>query len=196
VKILLTIFLAVASLIPARAGETERSVNELIDKIRAELPEGWAVSYDKRYSELDIMRIHKTRGAYIGVQGPPGAKMESVKVGLIFFVMPDVPPAIYPRLKAENAPIEKEISQIWPGIEKLYDPLGKTFSAGTADQNAAIARYKELRKSLHQLPEYYFHNISLDRSRFGGTPFERNVLIELMHVETRIRGLLSRFEPE
>ena len=108
-----TIILAFAFLalsLIARADEP--AVGRLLRSIRAELPKGWTVSYDKDYAWLEVSR----EKAVLSISALPNSgfeKPERRTFTFAFRVVAAVHPTEYRRLSIENAQIQKKATALY-----------------------------------------------------------------------------------
>ena len=200
--ILLTI-LAVISTLSARGEPTGQNVQELLRTIRSKLPEGWTASYQKQYSLLEISRRKPVWGRYPEAQNGNGDLHKTVrgKVSFSFRITEAVSPMEYKRMSAENAALSKQLKALDDELTKRKIPRkNDSFSPRTDPETQLVARYNALEKSFHHLPEFYFHDICLDREGFPGrslidfVPEEDLVYEECSRLRETLIKLLSKYE--
>ena len=192
-RIPLIVFLVVALLVSARADGTEQSINALVKRIRAELPGGWGVLYEKKSSEIEVIRLQT--GDEPSATPKPGAdgRPRLIVTAFVFRVMPEVSTTEYSRLKAKNATLRKEMAEIWARIGKLGNAPGASFTPKTVKEMTDAARYAELERSLHALPEYYFQGLSLRQMPVAAEEIRGLDQKEVVVVREKILKVLSRF---
>jgi hypothetical protein len=141
----------------------EESVRNLVERIRAELPQGWSVSYDAQYAYLEVKRNKPAATNTGGINYGGNEKRENDVVFFSLRVLTKVEPAEYDRLAAENARIRKEADAIYQVLNgKRTDRKFDSFSPREEEDKKLVARYEGLKESLHPLPVGYFQDISLD----------------------------------
>ena len=160
---LLTILAAVLWPFLAVAGTPEKSVHELLQKVRAELPKGWTARYDKEYSWLEVSRDESVLALSAVPNGSPDEKSERWQFRFSFRVLPFVPHLEYQRLSVENEKIQKKAHEIYEALGKRHvDQKFDNFFPKTDEDKQMVAQYEALKKSLHRLPNFYFRDIGLD----------------------------------
>ena len=162
-----------------------QAVNDLLGKIRSQLPKGWAVSYDKKYGWLEVDRDEAAlaQQTYINMNPDDMGKPIQIRYGFAFRVEDAVSPTKYHRLKVENAKIQKQVIALCEDLEKrhVYQKFD-SFLASTPSEEVVVARYNSLKNSLHHLPDFYFRNISLS---WGGLSLSEET--ELYIIDDKIR---------
>jgi hypothetical protein len=161
-KNLLLTILVLGLILSASAGQQDQTANALLANVRAELPKGWTASYDEEDSILRVSRDEMVSSSSTAPNLPMNEKPERRKFSFSFRVGPGVSPAEHRRLSTENAKIQKEASAIYEDLVKKRVPHKfDSFLPDTDSERATVARYEALKKSLHDLPDYYFRDISL-----------------------------------
>lgn len=199
-KALFLVILSVVSVICARAEYPEPTVNRLVDSIRAELPKGWTVSYDKECAWLEICRDEAVLASLVLSNDPDVEEPEENHFAFAFRVVAAIRPTEYRRLKAKNRQIQKRVDAVYKIIRRRYvfDNFGR-FEATTNAEKAIVARYETLRDSLRPLPDFYFGDISLD---WGFNALEQPILRvtddrirdECTKIEEKVVKLLSKYD--
>ena len=181
-----------------------KTVNLLLSRMQAGLPKGWRASYEKDYSVLVISRDEAVLATRVFINGPPDQKPDRTKFAFAFRVVPVVSPAEHRRLNTDNGRIQKELSALYEvlkkkGLAAKFD----SFSGKTDEDKAAVARYDALKKSLHELPNFYFEEISLEwlygwlEVRDWGVDIDiedERIREECTQVQKKILSLLSKYE--
>ena len=196
-RVLLLAFLALVSSLSDGRGQQEQTVNELLGKVRAELPKGWTASYNKEDLRLEVSRDDAVPSLSAFPNGPPGEKPERRKYAFAFFVIPAVSPAEHRRLSAENARIQKEADALYQDLVKRHvSHKFDSFLPQTDSEKADVARYEALIASFHFLPNFYFRDISL-----LWPPGARQIIVtddkilkECAQVQERVVALFSKYE--
>lgn len=205
-----TILLAVLAVIPvlsARGESTGQAVQELVQTIRAQIPDGWVVTYQRGRSLLEVYRRKSVLGNYPAIpnQFPDELNKSPAsvrgRVSFMFRVKEGVTPAEYKRLSAENAPVHKELKNVTNQLEqrKMQCDKGGTYVPRNDSDKQLLAQYNALK--LHYVPDYYFRTISLDlEGEPGGrgigdfSPKDEQVRDECTRVREILMKLLSKYE--
>jgi hypothetical protein len=185
---------------------SQKTVDLLLTRIRAELPEGWHASYEREYSVLEVAREEAVWATGVVPNGPSGQKPERTKFTFAFRVFPFVSTVEHRQMNAENTAIERQLEVLHEELEKkklTHKGEAVAFFAKTDEEKEAVARYKALDDSRHDLPELYFADLSLawlygqlvdpDWGRSMSFEDER-VREECMQTQKRVLALLSRYE--
>jgi len=196
-RALLLTSLALGLSFSAAGGQQEQTINELLRKVRAELPKGWTASYDAEDSRLEVSRDDAVPSLSAFPNAPPNEKPKRRKFAFAFFVIAAVSPAEYRRLSAENARIEKEAAALYEDLVKRKVPHKfDSFLPQTDLEKADVARYEALITTLQSRPDFYFRDISLLRP-----PGARQIIVtddkilkECTRVQERVVELFSKYE--
>ena len=199
-KTLLLTFLTLALISSARGGQQERTANELLKNVRAELPKGWSATYDKEYSWLEVSRDEAVSSMSGLPNSPLYEKPERRIFRFAFRVMPAVSPDEYHRWSTENAKIQKQATALYEDlVKRRVSQKFDSFMPRTDSERTDVARYEALKASLHILPDFYFHDISL-RWQLG-SPGAHAIIItedkirdECTRVQKRVMKLLSKYD--
>jgi len=203
--ILLTI-LAVITTLSARGESTGQTVQDLLLTMRSKLPEGWSASYQKQYSLLEISRRKSVLGGSPGLpnlgDNQERSNVVRGRVSFSFRIITTVSPVEYKRMSAENAPILKKLKALTADLEKRKVRTGKggTYVPRTDLDKQLVDQYNALKKILHDVPGFYFRNISLDLEGFPGRspisfiPEDNHVSEECSRVQETLIKLLSKYE--
>jgi hypothetical protein len=151
----------------ATASELVRQISANLEKCQADarkaspqMPYGnWETTYHPQHDLIRVRRDEAVRRAY--PRGNPFNNPE--EVSLLEFslrVEPFVSPEEYLQFTKENEAIRGQ-------LEKLVEQMGKikwiygAFVPSNAEEKVQADAYNQLNKSFHQLPHYYFQNVSL-----------------------------------
>jgi hypothetical protein len=199
-RTLLITLLAILSLTSARGEAPQKTIDELLQKIRAELPKGWTAAYDAKIPWLEVSREREVLAVSALPNSPANPEPKPRKYVFAFRVMPAVPPAEYRQLRAENTKTQKELTVLYDDLSKMniahkFD----SFLPGTAREKEAVARYEALKKKLHALPDFYFEDIGLTWAL--GEPelpeisvTDEKVRAECQGVQEKVLKLLSKYK--
>lgn len=147
------------------ASADEPTVNQLLGIVRAELPKGWTVSYDKEHAWLEVSRDEAVLSIPTLPNGSGAEKPQRRTFIFAFRVVAAVHPTEYRRLSAENAQIQKNATALYEElISKRVSHKFDSFSPSTNEEKVAVAQYQALKKSLRRLPDFYCDAISLEWS--------------------------------
>lgn len=206
-SILLTVVLVTSVLNVVGAAEPvsrAKSIAVLVQRIGTALPKGWAVSYDKKDSLLEISRDKKVLATSYVINGNASEhkKPERTKFCFSFRVVDFMLPADYQKLSAENAKTQKSLSALYEELVKKHiSHKFDSFLPDTEEDKAAVARYEALKKSLHSLPDFYFRDFSLDWVIGSPSSLGPSIVIsdetirdECTRVQEKVVGLLSTYE--
>ena len=161
-----------------RAEAAVPKVEALLQKIRATLPKGWSVAYEKENSCLEITRDDPVLGNVLLPNLPPpdleGSRSKMETYSFVFRVVDFVTPAHYQIWVKENSRVEKEARLIWDDFKKRrLLKKGERLAPKTDEDRVAAKRYEELIESKHDLPDFYFQQISMQWLRNSPPPAER-----------------------
>jgi hypothetical protein len=123
---------------------------------------------------------------------------------LVFHIEPFVSPTDFTERKAQNDEVRKQLSALSEQMRHIPHKFD-SFLPRTDDEKKQVEEYKRLRGRLHQLPAYYFRNISFNpgryMSRYSINDYEyqrvvdQTVRSECKQVTRRVFSVLSRYEP-
>lgn len=142
---------------------TGQSIDALIQSICKVIPNGWTVSYK---TEDSWLAISKDDPVWLRSESPnasSAAEPEKGQFTLAFRISPAISSAQYEQLAAENTNTRKEMADIYQDLinRRVNRKFDEFFPKNDTDK-AIVARYETLKKSLHELPEYYYRDISLE----------------------------------
>jgi hypothetical protein len=191
---------ALVWLIGARGEPKDRTANRLVRALRAKLPDGWSTAYEKENAWLEITR----NTAILTSSGAPNQSVNPetslTKFSFAFRVSTLVPPAEFQSWNAENAQIEERRTVAYDkltrsGISYKFD----SFSPRSDAEKAVVAEYKEIKSSLHRLPDFYFEDISLrwawnSPNWPNEIPEDPQIREECERVRQQIVAVLSAYE--
>lgn len=172
------------------------TAQRLVERIRAELPEGWVANYDAGDHWLEVRRKGKVAGRHMAPSDTAFREPDSVEYQFAFRVSPALSAEEFTQLNAENAKVAEEASRLSSQLEKLglRPQKGGKYDAQTEPQQALVAQLEEVEKKWTLPPDFYFENISLTKTK--------NLLIsldddKLQHecdeVKAKVEGLLQRY---
>ena len=194
---LLLALLAITLNFSARREIPEQGINELIQKIRTEVPKGWDVSYEKETSCLNVYRIEDVPAISTSPNLPPEPQTpEQTQFYFSFRTVAFVPLDEHRRRSIKNVKFQKELNALYTTLErKGVSHKFDSFSPSTNEEKADVTRYEALKESLYDLPEFYFRDFSL-LSAFKAQTFivDDRIRDECKQVEERVTKLLSRYD--
>lgn len=165
-KELFLTFVAITSMVSAQAIPAKKTVDDLIAKTRAQLPKGWTVFYREETGWFSITRDEATvtqsllPNAAISFDGNEPATKSKFAIG--FRVQKGVSADEFRRMAAENEKTGKELAAIDAELTKQRVPAKfDAYEPRNDSEKAVVARYDALKKSLHDLPDFKFHDIDL-----------------------------------
>jgi len=161
-KFILYVVILFSSVSFSRADDKSGSINNLIVKIRDKTPAGWRISYEKQYNWLEVSRDESILSKSAVPNSNPNEEGELRKFSFAFRISSKMPFTEFRKLSEENLEIKKK-------MKILYDDLAKRhisrkfdeFSPVTESDKKLVNQYHSLKKSMHNLPDFYFQNISL-----------------------------------
>ncbi len=185
---------------PVHAKISSETTDALEERVRAALPKGWRVSYDKNDTFLQITRTKKALAFTAYPNQPPEQEPEMASFALSFRVVPRVSLEEYNRLSVENKKTNQEIEALYKilesrGLSQKFD----SFLADKEEDKKLVDQYDKLRKSLHDLPDFYFRDISL-KWIYGSADFplvhmqDENIQKECEEVRDKIVKLFDQYE--
>ena len=173
----------------------------------------WEVSYQPQYNLVEVqcnqavlMEPEFAFNSSINEKREPALRHPKFS----FRAEPFVSPKEYNRFKAENDLIDKQLKRMpMFGIRQKFD----SFSPRNEEEKKKVDEYNRLKKSRHDLPDFYFRNISVSWVWFPGclSEFRRAGENPRFIAETdekegwqreqadtaqAVLKLLSRYEPE
>jgi hypothetical protein len=199
-KVLFLTFLVLVWALPVQAKITREATDALEELIRAELPRGWRVSYVKVDKCLKVTRIKKDLSRSVFPNQPPDEQDERRSFALAFRIHPLVSQEEYRRLAGENARISQEMEKLYEildgrGMSRKFD----TFFPEKEEDKMLVQRYEALRKSIHDLPDFHFRDISLTWI-YGSSDFplismiDESVQKECDDVREKVVKLFRKYE--
>jgi len=179
-------------------------IDDLLGAIRAVLPQGWRVetTTGPGTKTITVSRDQPVLGFTDGINGPgrmPGEKPAPQQFVWIFSVMPAVSLGEHRRITAENSRIHHELDALAKelnarGIAQKFD----SFAPGDDEERAAVTRYETFKKSLRELPDYYFKDLGLTLIHPGTTIFielsDEGERAECERVEKAVFALLTSYQ--
>lgn len=193
--------------VTSRGEIPERSVQPLLQSIRAGLPKGWTARYGKETSWLAISRDQPIAIDSTSPNSPPPTLPNDHEIEIprlreycfAFRLRPLVPLVEHLRLSAENARIKKEACALYEKLVAM-NTIRKfdSFSSRTNEQQTAVARYEALQKSWQILPVFYFRDIGLwwgfnSPDNLIMIPADERIRAECIQVREKITALLSKY---
>jgi hypothetical protein len=185
------------------------SEKELLSKITSVLPDGWTAAYttyDGVNHFLDIDRVHETMLVSGGPNPAPDEKPTSGKISFDLRLLPFMPTKTFGKLKAENQDLGKKMYAIVRAVTHGRPYMGSLSDLESTDENLSdedrkkIAIYYRLESEMHEVPKFYFHDISLDWAsqdpdRLGLTPAPVDEVIarECQDVLKKIEAVLTKY---
>ncbi len=160
----------------------QKTVRLLMVKLRAQIPEGWSVSYDDEFHLISVIRNAPTSISTITPSSGIDAKPEVGRFSFSLRVLPLMSQADYGQKKADNQAIKKRMSAIYEMLAKSPSVVGiraggpkplARFHSEVPEEQARIEQYYRLQDELYDLPDGYFKDISLswtEALRFGMGP--------------------------
>jgi hypothetical protein len=174
----------------------EPAVDRLLQSIRAHLPTGWKASYHKPLSWLEVSLDQPVLAYSTLPNGPPGEKPKMRDYSFAYLVGTPLSRDQYRQLHAENVKTQRAMTALYNELEKRsVDQKFDSFHARKAEDKPLVARYDALKRSLHDLPDFYFADIGLTK---GGhdydLPADERVNAECQRVREQVEKLLSKYE--
>ena len=117
-------------------------------------------------------------------------------------ILDKVEPAEYERLAAENARIREEADTIYHGLnERRIHRKFDSFLPQEDEDKKLVAKYENLKASLHPLPDGYFQDISLEWALNGPDsratttrPVDHSLAQEFERARDVVRKLMTPYE--
>jgi hypothetical protein len=115
-----------------------------------------------------------------------------------------VSPADYARFKAENEATEKQRNEMYDRLRRQHIARQHDrFIPKNEDERELVREYNDLKYSHHDLPDFYFRNISLSKPIFWSASRASTEMEETTgwqrdqaSIVQALQKLLSRYEPE
>jgi hypothetical protein len=190
-------------------GLHEADVTHLVHALQARVPKGWTVSYKKDPQVIGVTRDARTLIDFItpGMSFDEPGKDENFNFWMR--VMPLVSISEYRRMRIENQKAKEKIDGAYTrlcasptvqgGIQRPNGPVIKSSEPYSSNPNdePLLAEYRQLRKSLHELPDGYLGNVSVEwesASEFGSYgPRDPEVRRECEEVIAKVKRTFSKY---
>jgi len=181
----------------------QKTVEQLLNAIRVELPKGWTVSYDKEDAWLEVARTEEVR--YNSSNIPNSSPFEPEKLGEVQFtfrVVSFVSAQEYRRLSTENAKIEKDLGALYDELVKrhVWHKFDR-FSPRDDEEKKLVSKYEAIKQSGNKLPDLYFRDISLEwSSNSPNKPYRQTALrdptvkAECTKVQEKLARIMEKYE--
>ncbi|BCM91314.1 hypothetical protein IAD21_03184 [Abditibacteriota bacterium] len=193
--------------------------SKLPEQDRANIPAGteiwsWNVSYQPQYDTIEVRRDPAVlMTPSIGINGPAIVKRTQVlsHPTFAFRIEPFISPKEYARLKSENATINQRLTQMAGQMRDIRHKFD-SYLPKTEVEKQKVDAYNKLKRSLHDLPDFYFRDITLSWLAIGDdflfhqpgeTPLslkqtdeKKGWRYERVQAVKAVLALLSRYEPE
>jgi hypothetical protein len=186
-----------------QAATNEKTVEQLLQQIRSEIPQHWTVSYEKETSWMEVVRSEPVTLFRYVINGDTSQKPELGEFSFAFRVVPYMKRSDYNRLKAENIRNQREMSTLYETLVKKHvsHKFDSFIVSGDDPNGKLVERYNQLNESLHNLPDYYYQDLTL-KSEWSewltGPPYNQVVddaaRQECAQVMDKVIGLLSKYE--
>ncbi|MEI9896457.1 MAG: HEAT repeat domain-containing protein [Chthoniobacter sp.] len=162
-RILFVTLLTILSLVSAHGEIPQKTLDELLRSVRAELPKGWTGTYDEKQALLVISRDAPVASVTLLPDGRPASeKPQPRKFTMSFQLLPSLSQDEYRRLTQENTQTRQAARAIFDRLEKEGVPQrGGLLLPRTAEEKAEVAKIEALGKTLRDPPPFYFRDITL-----------------------------------
>jgi hypothetical protein len=215
----LLIFLFEVGLAAAHGEVPGPAADRLVEAVRAELPKGWSASCDKAYTRLKISRDQPVLMQRQIVPNDGGPKFDAAGKWIAekltpqqyyfdFEIVPKISLADHQRLTGENAELEKLQGELYEQLVKMRTSQKfDSFSPGTKEQEAVVARYNAVKNARHELPDFYFGDLGLEwgwnspeRTNsplyIHSTPGYKTVGKECERVQEKVTHVFTKYDDE
>lgn len=146
----------------SRADEKSASINDFMGKIRANIPTGWSVSYEKQNDWLEVSRDESVLCTSASPNSNPTEENRLQQFSFAFRISPKMPLTEYRKLSKQNLVIQGEMKMIYDELVKRHVPRKfDSFLAQTDGDKTLAFRYDSLKNSTRDLPDFYFQDISM-----------------------------------
>jgi hypothetical protein len=199
-KALLCIAILSSFAFSARADESGASIDKLLLTVREEIPSTWSVFYEKQYNWLEISRNTSVMAASARPNLSVGEKADLKQFSFAFRVSPKMPPEEHQKLMAENVIIQNKAYLIYDDLIKRHvSHVFDEFSPETEEDKKLVDQYDSFKKSLHDIPEFYFHEISLkwivnSPNNPVMSPIDSKTQVECDDIRDKVANLLSKYK--
>ena len=158
-KLFVLLFTVVAFV--AGAAQSE-SVQELLGKVRADLPKGWTANYSENTSLLEVARDEQVLATSALPDSSTNQVPELRKYAFSFRIAKAISTDEYIRLSTQNTQLKRATKPVHDTLVRRGVPQKEgEFSPRDDIERKVVERYKTLKKAEHVLPDYYFKDISL-----------------------------------
>ena len=175
----------------------------------------WSVWYQPQYNLVDVqcnqlvlMEPEFAFNLSINEKREPALKKPSFS----FRVQPFISPEQYNRLAADNVIIDEQLMRMQGQMMKISRKFD-SYSPRNAEEKKKVDQYNRLKTSRHDLPDFYFRDISVSWVWFPGRPSESRHAGKIPNFVTATENqegwqreqadaakavlqLLSRYEPQ
>jgi hypothetical protein len=147
---------------PSPSTQSAKSTPELlVGEIGRILPPGWRV---ERVPKDDrIVMVTRSEPAMMAggintdVNGSPRLEQYSFEL----YVREFITPPQYSAMETENRQTEARLEAMYEGMQDIPHKFD-AFLPSTPEQQQQVAAYNALKQKLHRLPDFHYHDVSLD----------------------------------
>lgn len=142
---------------------SKNSIVSLVRSIKSVLPPGWSVSYGQENSSLEVVRRNKVLASSALPNSGLPEEPELHRFYLLFRIHPKISRVDYQRMKSENQKKRKEINFLYNDlVKRRVNHKFDSFSPSKEKDKKDVVRYNALKRSLHELPDFYFEDLTVN----------------------------------
>jgi hypothetical protein len=142
--------------VPAPAAKVP-TVDQLVAKIKEQLPEGWSVEWKPDQGTIQVSRDAKAE--FTGFPNDNGPTSEEMIYMMFLQVQDLVPPEQREQWLAENQKVQQQLTAMEATMGDLQ-AMGD-YEAKTPADERQVTAYHKLKAQLYEVPQYYFQDLSL-----------------------------------
>lgn len=191
-NLLIPVFMAMSLVL---ANSPKNTTNTLIQVLKAQLPQGWTISFHEKESWIEIKRVKPELMFTIApnLSGEEKPTSQNYTIGLS--VIPLVSKEKYKKFQSENETTVKKMDFLYNALTHSRPIWGwpDVFHPTNDEEKREFEEYKRLDSSLHSLPDFYFGDLSLSCSPESQDPVDDKVRDECRRVKQKVTQTLSTY---
>ena len=177
------------------ADSPKNTTTALIQVLKAQLPQGWAISFHEKESWIEIQRFKPELMFIIApnLSGEEKPTFQNYTIGLS--IIPFVSKEKYKKFQSENETTGGKMNVLCKALTHSRPMFGwpGSFQPANDEEKREFEEYKRLDSSLHSLPDFYFADMSLSCSPDNQSPIDDKVREECKQVRQKIAQVLSTY---
>jgi hypothetical protein len=171
----------------------------LLAKINEKLPTGWIATYEPEYSCLEVSRSKKVLTLSTVMNAPPDEKSILRRYSFAFRLGKHMSIEEHSNKNHQNNKATKALGVLYDQlIARRVSHKFDSFMPDNEQDRVLVSQYNQLKKSLHDLPKFYFNDLSL--SWIYGSPqkewhyvIDKKIRNECNSVRVDILSILTKY---